>query len=333
MKLMYLEIIETIMGTLFATNRGNVLKEIKSLKLDYHMNERTKAFCDSLNSEKDWTVKRIRQIARSNSHMFLLFSFFFPILTDKTMITLNEAISYAEQHFDETKDVFLDQLKETLGLERSCTTKELKQKLDEHPASKWFVSQVIDFPDMAKTVLIQGFDKICSFYKESGLIDENRDAVEKAMRGMKKPDFSDELAEVLHYYLKENVKSIEIVSLQNTMPFTIVHRKDLTVIGTRSLEVKNLFFGQHFASLGLSVLKDLSRLRILKLLSKEELYLDEIAKKLDLTKATVCHHVSMLHNLGFVVSEKRGVRTYFRLNRDNFERFLSILSKELKVSL
>jgi len=69
------------------------------------------------------------------------------------MITLNEAISYAEQHFDETKDVFLDQLKETLGLERSCTTKELKQKLDEHPASKWFVSQVIDFPDMAKTVL------------------------------------------------------------------------------------------------------------------------------------------------------------------------------------
>jgi len=248
MKLMYLEIIETIMGTLFATNRGNVLKEIKSLKLDYHMNERTKA------------------------------------------------------HFDETKDVFLDQLKETLGLERSCATKELKQKLDEHPASKWFVSQVIDFPDMAKTVLIQGFGKICSFYKESGLIDENRDAVEKAMRGMKKPDFSDKLTEVLHYYLKENVKPIEIVSLQNTMPFTIVHRKDLTVIGTRSLEVKNLFFGQHFASLGLSVLKDLSRLRILKLLSKEELYLDEIAKKLDLTKATVCHHVSMLHNLGFVVA-------------------------------
>lgn len=332
MKLMYLEIIETIMGTLLASSRGNVLKEIKSLKLDYHMSERTKAFCDLLNSDKDWTVKRIRQIARSNSRMFLLFSFFFPIPTDRTMIALDEAISYTEHHFDETKGAFLDRLKETLGLKRSCTDKELKQKLDEHPASKWFVSQVIDFPDVAKTLLIQGFDKICSFYRESGLIDENRDAIEKAMQSMRKPDFSDKLNEVLRYYLKENIESIEVVSLQNSMPFTIFHRKDLTVIGTRFLEVKNLFFGQRFVNVGLSVLKDLSRLRILRLLSKEELYLDEIAKKLDLTKATVCHHVSMLHNLGFVISEKRGIRTYFHLNRDNFERFLSILSEELKVN-
>ena len=51
-------------------------------------------------------------------------------------------------------------------------------------------------------------------------------------------------------------------------------------------------------------LGDKSRLQILKILAKEEMYVELLSKKLDLTPATVSFHLKKLEDAGAVSSRK-----------------------------
>ncbi|MFP5343331.1 MAG: ArsR/SmtB family transcription factor [Candidatus Limnocylindria bacterium] len=77
-------------------------------------------------------------------------------------------------------------------------------------------------------------------------------------------------------------------------------------------------------------LGDETRLRILKLLAGQDLYLTEIAQQLDLSKPTIKHHLALLRSAGLVTVVEAGSVIYYNLRRDRLEaasgelgRFLS----------
>lgn len=77
-------------------------------------------------------------------------------------------------------------------------------------------------------------------------------------------------------------------------------------------------------------LGDETRLRILKLLVGQDLYLTEIAQHLDLSKPTIKHHLAQLRAAGLVTVVEAGSIIYYTLRKDRIaaasaelERFLS----------
>ena len=77
-------------------------------------------------------------------------------------------------------------------------------------------------------------------------------------------------------------------------------------------------------------LGDETRLRILKLLVSQDLYLTEIAQQLDLSKPTIKHHLAQLRAAGLVTVVEAGSVIYYTLRKDRIasasaelERFLS----------
>lgn len=66
-------------------------------------------------------------------------------------------------------------------------------------------------------------------------------------------------------------------------------------------------------------LGDETRLRILKLLSKRDLYLTEIAQQLDLSKPTIKHHLAQLRVAGLVTITEAGTVVYYTLRRQRLD--------------
>jgi DNA-binding transcriptional ArsR family regulator len=66
-------------------------------------------------------------------------------------------------------------------------------------------------------------------------------------------------------------------------------------------------------------LGDETRMRILKLLSKRDLYLTEIAQQLDLSKPTIKHHLAQLRAAGLVTITEAGTVVYYTLRRQRLD--------------
>ena len=82
----------------------------------------------------------------------------------------------------------------------------------------------------------------------------------------------------------------------------------------------------------LSIIKNLSdgsRYRILKILSREEGYGMDLARKLNLTTATISHHMSNLHLSNMVTIEKQENKVFYKLNKAVIKTALQQVSKDL----
>lgn len=76
-------------------------------------------------------------------------------------------------------------------------------------------------------------------------------------------------------------------------------------------------------------LGDETRMRILKLLASQDLYLTEIAQHLELSKPTIKHHLALLRAAGLVTVVEAGSVIYYNLRRDRLEAASGELSSFL----
>lgn len=79
----------------------------------------------------------------------------------------------------------------------------------------------------------------------------------------------------------------------------------------------------------LKVLTDKSRLEILKSLKDENLCGQDITARLNISPATVSHHMNMLATQRFIVYKKRGTKINYNINYDGIKRCLSHLEAML----
>jgi DNA-binding transcriptional ArsR family regulator len=76
-------------------------------------------------------------------------------------------------------------------------------------------------------------------------------------------------------------------------------------------------------------LGDPSRLRILRLLAERQMYLTELADRMDLTKATTKHHMVKLRDAGLVTLYDRDRMTFYELRPDIARHARQLLSNYL----
>ena len=76
-------------------------------------------------------------------------------------------------------------------------------------------------------------------------------------------------------------------------------------------------------------LGDETRLRILKLLAAQDLYLTEIAQQLDLSKPTIKHHLAQLRAAGLVTVIEAGTVIYYSLRKDRIDAASTELARFL----
>ena len=77
----------------------------------------------------------------------------------------------------------------------------------------------------------------------------------------------------------------------------------------------------------LKAISDPSKLEILKLLKYEKLYASQLAEKLQISNATISHHVSTLLNLNLLTFEKEQTKIYFSLNKEKVQIYLTLLQR------
>jgi len=82
-----------------------------------------------------------------------------------------------------------------------------------------------------------------------------------------------------------------------------------------------------------SGLADNTRLRILKLLAKEELCACEVMAALDLTQPTASHHLGILERSGLVASRREGKWVFYRIADAKVEILLTKGSQLVKGGL
>ena len=79
----------------------------------------------------------------------------------------------------------------------------------------------------------------------------------------------------------------------------------------------------------LKLLSDRSKLEILSYIKNKKAYGSELAKQLNLTNATVSHHMSGLVNAGLVIMEKEDTKIYYRANIEEISEVLNSCLKYL----
>lgn len=65
-----------------------------------------------------------------------------------------------------------------------------------------------------------------------------------------------------------------------------------------------------------SMLADRTRLKIIQALKKNSVNVSELTHSMRVTQPTVSHHLKILSESGFAVSEKKGRETYYRFNEN-----------------
>jgi DNA-binding transcriptional ArsR family regulator len=69
----------------------------------------------------------------------------------------------------------------------------------------------------------------------------------------------------------------------------------------------------------LAALGDLARLRIMRLLCKEELSVGELARILQLPQSTVSRHLKLLHEGGWLFKRSEGTASLYRLDETHLD--------------
>ena len=85
-----------------------------------------------------------------------------------------------------------------------------------------------------------------------------------------------------------------------------------------------------FLSQTLAALADPNRQKILKILKKSEQPVNKIAKNLNITLATLSHHLDILRRANLVTSRREGRQIFYELNLSVSEEIIEALIKMFK---
>ncbi|MEW8956410.1 ArsR/SmtB family transcription factor [Clostridium sp.] len=105
-------------------------------------------------------------------------------------------------------------------------------------------------------------------------------------------------------------------------------------LGNKSLEMIENFRGKNNFEKLMKVIKNLSdpsRFKLLKLISSESKYGQELAHDLNLTTPTVSYHITGLKMNKLINEKYEGKKMYYSLNKDTLREMIKILEKELQL--
>lgn len=136
---------------------------------------------------------------------------------------------------------------------------------------------------------------------------------------------------------KESINSVFYISVgfYNSLSLRNIDDKYVYLIGMSifdMVKVKTMNMDEGVVS-DLKIIADMTRFNILRILMKREMFLQEISKKLELTPATISHHINLLLNSEYIcakVNTEKSKRVYYAVNKNKIENMIDILQELIK---
>lgn len=169
----------------------------------------------------------------------------------------------------------------------------------------------------------------------------------------------DKIREKFNKYLKEKIEE-EGIEYLNNLSKAIPYKQFENIciyplyigfcsINYNMIDDKNIFVGIGFKyedyvlrrlkdtdeydkyNLILKAISDKSKFSIIKLLMEREMYGMEIAERLNLTTATISHHMSQLFLAEIVLMDKQEGKVYYKLNKETLKNTIKYLNNQFKL--
>ncbi|MGM9972939.1 MAG: ArsR/SmtB family transcription factor [Clostridiaceae bacterium] len=141
-----------------------------------------------------------------------------------------------------------------------------------------------------------------------------------------------ELFEELEVY--DNIYISTIAFFYGNVVFDIKDNNLYIYLGIKYREALNSYRGKNRRDHTINIMKamgDGSRYEILSLLNEKDMYGQELAEAINLSTATISHHMNLLHTLGVVTVEKIDNRMYYKLRREALKRFIKDFSGDFNL--
>jgi len=228
---------------------------------------------------------------------------------------------------DPSENLNLDKIKKLIKNEKEAA-KFVNQKLNFSSAQKWNLLQFYFNPEEMKNEFIELLDW---YYKN--IFSSDQEWIENESNKIN-ATYQENLNRYGTKYLENILDKLidDPLAGENTyiafsyfyetslLNSTLDNGNNFYLIGFRFPEI---FAADEEGLLGsLEIFKSLAdetRLNIISLLAEKTMYGNELAEKLNLSNATISHHVSKLLMNKLIQAQKQDNKLYFKLNKNNFE--------------
>jgi DNA-binding transcriptional ArsR family regulator len=209
------------------------------------------------------------------------------------------------------------------------------EELDCPPVLKWELIALVNNPDpLIKTVcglMTEVAERLGDVYRKNAKELENFKQRFETKIKLEPDALRNEFSVIERRFsveIDENV--VCSCSFMNETTLTMLKQPDIlcVILGVNYQKV----LGTHYIDndpinldATLKALSDTARLKILQMLAIGDMYVAEIAQAIDKGMSTTSYHLDMLHYAGLVTSRTEGKRTYYMLDRENFQKRLELL--------
>jgi DNA-binding transcriptional ArsR family regulator len=345
----YFEIYDLTMAIYYVYNTSSVEKALKVLGVDFKPSKELTKFKTLLNKNMDWSTKIYTTFM---NELGVIAPIIFPVkikMTDRSIVSIEETLCLSKEHFEKIRERFI----KVLAVRRLKTSfEELTKLLEDDPNkvrdkvngiagisdnSKWFINQLLFFPDTARDFLDANTERLLKIYEESELRNRNFYEVKKFIENNTRERVIESITNYFDYYgLSPDPSKPLYVALQNSvsrtnsglMTYPTFH---LLVLGIDEITqdfAKKIPTEERMQKL-IKVIGDKTRFEILKYLSDKPSTQKELVKHTRLSKSTISYHTSLLFKASLIDIDVFNNVAYVR--QDTFKRVLGDLRKLLKL--
>jgi DNA-binding transcriptional ArsR family regulator len=337
----YVELVEILMACGLADRKSYFDAVSHDLGFDFEPGQELGAFLLKIRENENWSIKVVADVFSEIKDSVIFFCDF-PERPGGEILLEDSIESLANNFEEKSKCVVNSILSNNLNFSQEEVDKILEGDLSIVPEAvnkaedlsentTWFITQLINFPRQSKEILLFALNEMKKYYEESGLRKKNRDQIAEKLKLFENDRYNQIAKGFLDFY---GIKAREDLPLhllfQNTLKYS-----GLKFASSRNIQL--IVFSEHFKQieeimnpsvtdntlrLFLRNLADQTKMQILKSISEEPKYVDELAKLVGLSKATVSYHLSTLSELALVKSRKDHRRVYFSLNKERLEKIL-----------
>jgi DNA-binding transcriptional ArsR family regulator len=235
---------------------------------------------------------------------------------------------FTESGYGPAVDIKIEKVKELIQNEKKAADF-VQNELNLSSSQKWNLLQFYFNPEKMKSDFINLLDWYYYniFSDEIDWIKEKYDKINSKYQENLKRYGNKYLENILSRFIDEPLAGEKV-----TVVFSYFHETALLnsftdkshtfyLIGFR---FPDIFAGDKQGLLGslelFKSLADETRLNIISLLAEKTMYGNELAEKLNLSNATISHHVSKLLVNNIIQAKKEDNKLYYRLNKNKFEK-------------
>ncbi len=345
----YFEIYDLTMAIHYVYNTSSVEKALKVLGVDFKPSKELVKFKTLLNRNINWSTKIYTTFM---NELGVIAPIIFPVkikMADRSLVTIEDTLCLSKEHFEKIRERFI----KVLAVRRlNVSYEDLTNLIKNDPNnvkdrvngisgisdnSRWFINQLLFFPDTARDFLDSNTESLLKMYEESELRNRNLSEVKKFISNNSRERVVESITNYFDYYgLSPDPDKPLYVALQNSvsrtnsglMTYPSFH---LLILGIDEITkdfAKKISTEERMQKL-LKVIGDKTRFEILRYLSNKPSTQKELVQHTRLSKSTISYHTSLLFKASLIDIDVFNNVAHVR--NDTFKRVLGDLRKLLKL--